>query len=503
MKIQNIIGCYQGIKAIHKNNLTVDKCYKYLKKDEAKTLKVLCDLLMSKSDRFCIYSGYFVGYTIPQISKEFDLLRFGDDLVVNIELKGELDEDIKYEKIIDQMRKNYYYLKFLNKPLKLYTYVENDYIYKYNPEVEEITIIDAEELIDVLKNQKINTNINPDDEFIPSNYLISPFNKTKNFIKGEYFLTPHQENIKNEIIQKLQDDTCSFFCISANAGTGKTLLVYDIAKTYINKNKNILIIHSGKLNNGHELLKIKYGWNLVSISSITDCTIEKNLHDKDFIIIDEAQRTRQWQLKLLVEFCIKNNKQIIFSYDTKQYLSNGENNDINNYLLENYSDLDIHLYKLTNRIRTNKNMASFILNLMKKGYSNDNLDYQNISIEYFDDYRDVKQYIDSLTTQFNWQAITFTSSQYNHESLKLISLMCHTNAHDVIGQEFEKVVLVMNDTFFYDSFGKLQCQKNYYSAMGMLYQIVTRVVSELKIIVLDNPTLYQDILAIKQLGEKQ
>jgi hypothetical protein len=35
----------------------------------------------------------------------------------------------------------------------------------------------------------------------------------------------------------------------------------------------------------------------------------------------------------------------------------------------------------------------------------------------------------------------------------------------------------------------------------MLYQIVTRVVDELKIIVLNNPELYYQLLRIKSLGD--
>jgi hypothetical protein len=43
-------------------------------------------------------------------------------------------------------------------------------------------------------------------------------------------------------------------------------------------------------------------------------------------------------------------------------------------------------------------------------------------------------------------------------------------------------------------------QNSYYSAEGMLYQIVTRVVDELKIIVYNNPELYVQLLKIKAMG---
>ena len=73
-------------------------------------------------------------------------------------------------------------------------------------------------------------------------------------------------------------------------------------------------------------------------------------------------------------------------------------------------------------------------------------------------------------------------------------------AHDVIGQVFEKVVFVMNKHFKYNAQGKLLGVKSFYSSGGMLYQIVTRVVNELKVIVLNNPKLYQKLLRIKEMN---
>jgi len=96
-----------------------------------------------------------------------------------------------------------------------------------------------------------------------------------------------------------------------------------------------------------------------------------------------------------------------------------------------------------------------------------------------------------------WEAISFTTSMYNKESLDNVSGISETNVHAVIGQEFKKVVLVMDSNFRYNECGELQTANSYYSAFGMLYQIVTRVVDELKIIVLSNPNLFSKLLEIK------
>jgi len=49
---------------------------------------------------------------------------------------------------------------------------------------------------------------------------------------------------------------------------------------------------------------------------------------------------------------------------------------------------------------------------------------------------------------------------------------------------------------------KLIANPTYYSMLGMLYQIATRAINELKIIVVDNPELYYNLLEIKSLGEQ-
>lgn len=502
MKTQNLISVYQGLAAVKYNSLEIAQKYKYLKANEIQTLKILCNRFKLAHAGYDVFNGYIIGYTIPQISKEFDLLRFGTNSLINIELKGTLNESVKNSKILSQMRQNYYYLKFLGKELYLYTFIEDDGIYKYSIDEDSIEKIDIEALITVLQAQQIDEEVDMENIFIPSNYLVSPFNKTDSFIKKEYFLTNDQEGTKIEILKGIAKRGWGFFCISANAGTGKTLLVYDIAREFIQDKKSVLAIHCGKLNQGHNLLNEKYNWNIISIGSINNYTVQEYLSGRDLIIIDEAQRIREKQLKLLVDVAIENKISIIFSYDVEQYLSEGESRDIKEFLLVNYPGCEVYNKTLTNKIRTNKEMASFITNLKHIGHSNAYLNYKNVTIEYFEDIHEVKNYIEYLEDCGEWRAITYTNSQYSREPLDRLASISETNAHDVIGQEFGKVVLVMDDNFQYDEHGVLNCARNYYSTKGMFYQIVTRVVDEMKIIVLNNPHLYKRLLEIKYMGEK-
>ena len=105
-----------------------------------------------------------------------------------------------------------------------------------------------------------------------------------------------------------------------------------------------------------------------------------------------------------------------------------------------------------------------------------------------------------LSVLIDKQIIVITSLR-DKDPYDTLSEICDKNAHDVIGQEFSKVVFAMDENFEYSEANKLTARNGYYSARGMLYQIVTRVVDELKIVVLDNPKLYLKLLEIKSMGE--
>ncbi len=499
MKTQNLYSLYCGLSAIYDNSFKVCEDEICLKDNELISLNKLCNALRENGAPYELFNGYIVGYIIPQISKEFDLLRFSQNLVVNIELKGRLSDDIKQDKVVSQLKKNYYYLKFLEKELRLFTFVEDDGVYEYVCEKDQLVKVSVKTLIDALLSQTIYENIDMESLFKPSNYLISPFNKTENFIDGEYFLTNDQETVKKNILASIKDESCNFFCISASAGTGKTLLIYDVAKTLMQRGGNPVIIHGGMLNSGHYLLKQKYGWNIYSISRVDGWGEAELFGEKTIIILDEAQRIKEWQVRKIIAIAIEKNLPVIFSYDVRQYLLDGENRDLKEFLEQNYSEQKVYYKELTNKIRTNDNMASFITNLMHIGKSKKFFDYKNITIEYFSSLDQVKEYMDCLKNEHGWKTITYTNSGYRPDTIDDLASLSDVNAHAVIGQEFDKVAFVMDKNFYYDEKGKLNFEKSCYSLEGMLYQIVTRVVNKLKIVVLDNPKLYDKLLKIKHI----
>lgn len=68
-----------------------------------------------------ISNGFFIGFKINQISKEFDLLRFGNNEIVNIELKNTSNE-VKMKK---QLIHNQHYLRSISSRIYSFTYVSS------------------------------------------------------------------------------------------------------------------------------------------------------------------------------------------------------------------------------------------------------------------------------------------------------------------------------------------------------------------------------------------
>ena len=299
MRPQNLLSVYQGAEALENFDIPAEKKIKRLKRHEIRNLHSFCNEMLNAGCHLPNLDGFFVGYTIQQIGKEFDLLRFGENFILNIELKSELKIANKADKIEKQLKTNHYYLKFLGKPLRLFSYVENDGYYEY---VDNSLIkTNAEAIAACIHNQVINYTTNPDHAFVPSSYLVSPFNSTDKFMGDEYFLTTAQQRIKDEIHSALKNHEFAYFSISANAGTGKTLLTYDMAKELRREGDKVLIIHCGILNEGHLKLKQNYSWNIVPIRDIGEFSVQSIFSDVSVILIDESQRIRGKQLQLIID----------------------------------------------------------------------------------------------------------------------------------------------------------------------------------------------------------
>lgn len=421
--------------------------------------------------------GFIFGYIVPQLNKEFDLLKITEDYVLNIELKSRPKDKNIIEK---QLLQNRHYLKLLNKDIHCFTFVSsNKTLYKL--EGDSLQEGSFDELKD-LCSSKSTYDIDLDELFAPKNILVSPLNDTERFLKNDYLLTENQENIKKKILAKESKlDSACFIGLTGKPGTGKSLLLYNIAME-LSKDKEVLIIHSGILCEGHEQLQNKVP-NL-NISSAKDLRL-KEINNVDYVLVDEAQRLYESALDKIERWVVKAKTICIFSYDPDQRVSYSENNRntvdrINNLCGDNKE-------KLTEKIRTNKEMALFIRYLMDTNKNKTKVKFSHVKIFYEPDQEKAMELVKSIVDD-GYQYISITPSFYDKA---LDYQKGKENTHTVIGQEFDKVCMIMDSNFYYQN-GILKAKQHPnpdYIFTKLLYQGITRARSDLALILTDKDLL--------------
>lgn len=457
-----------------------------VKAAELTDLKNLASMLRASGAKIGALAGFYVGYKIPQIGKEFDLLRFGESSVLNIELKSESST----EKIRTQLLRNRYYLSFLGLTIDAFTFESSSSKIYYLTDDGELETSDAASLLAKLVKQTLGTDTVPDTLFNPSDFLVSPFNSTKRFLADEYFLTLQQEEFKNKILNVIRTASqASFIAITGSAGTGKTLLTFDVAKHLQRKGKRVLVIHCGILNEGHHKLA-KQGWEIASIKNHQ----QHDLSLLDLVILDEAQRIKKSQLDDIAARIKSAKCACIFSYDKAQILSNWEAASDTAGIIGAIPS--ITTYKLSEKIRTNKEIASFIKMLFNRKAITAAKSSPNITINYFNNNDDAKAFLSGLTST-EWEVLRFTPSQYNNEHHKKYFDVWSKTSHEVIGQEFDGVAIAIDKFFAYDASGELTYVGGaYYAPTKMLFQNITRARRRLNLVIIDNQEVLKRCLAI-------
>lgn len=433
-----------------------------------------------------VFMHYFLGFSIPQIGKEFDLLRFGTDCIMNIEIKT----DCSIDKILKQQQRNHYYLSFLGKELLIYTYLsESGQLYRFIPGTGKNSSrkVPLTELYNELYQQQTEHIKDIDSLFDPSDYLVSPFNSTDKFMEDKYFLTVQQENIYKEIMAKLEDENSRFMALTGSAGTGKTLLTYHIAKHAMSQGAKVLILHCGPLNGGHYILNAKYDWEIHMPKYAPDLT------NFDIVIIDEAQRIYPSQFRQFIKTIEERKLKCIFAFDANQYLRDTERCNAIKQKIEN--DLSCKPYNLTDKIRTNKEIAYFIKQLFDNNRNIPGISYSNIEFSYCKTTLSCKRLLDKLSDE-GWKTPNYTPGLISTFQYEKYSSSEQDSAHSVVGQEFDKVAVVLDDSFAYDRNGKLIANNSYYSQRQMLYQIITRTRKRLYVIIINNPVMLNRVIEI-------
>ena len=460
-----------------------------VKEREMYSLIGLVDTLFSYGAGYETFDDFYYSFEVPQIGKEFDLLRINEKEIINIELKSEQVSD---DKIKAQLVKNKYYLSHLSRKMFLFTFVDGlEHAYQLT-DSDELVKVSIEYIFTVLTNQSECFCDDISKLFSPSTFLVSPLSTPDKFLKKEYFLTSQQEDFKRKILEELdKPDEYSVIGIAGESGTGKTLLLYDLARQYADDKGKCCLMHCGVLSEGHIYLQE----SIRSIDIVAADKIDGTFGFSRYkcIFIDESHHLHKEQFDILVKRTKAHNIPVVFSYDSNQTIAKSEEQTAIAEQIEKLPHLVVHT--LSGKIRTNKELASFIRRLFYLKAKDKYPGYPSVSVAFANDENEAKILLKSYRGE-GYTFINYTESGYGKDVFGHYS---DYDTHQVIGQEFDKVLMLMDETFTYNKNGVLVALEHPnpdYIYQKLLFQGLTRVRQKLAIIVIQNQPLFKNILSI-------
>ena len=284
-----------------------------------------------------------------------------------------------------------------------------------------------------------------------------------------------------------------FISLTGRPGTGKTLLLYDVAKELSLVDKT-LVIHCGKLADGQERLnKCIKNFRVISTSELKSNFSVINGYR--YVLLDETHRIYSRQFDDICKNACARGSVCIFSSDPGQVLSQSE---IKNAICQKIHELPLTAeYELSERFRTNKELASFITavrNLNKKPQCK--MDYSSVTVTYAGSTREAQTLIEYFRNK-GYVFINYSKSNVNRSPYSQYEEDYDT--HHVIGQEFDNVLILMDRSFYHDANGILQGIPHPnpdYLYPNLFYQGISRVREKIALVIVNAPDLFRDITSI-------
>lgn len=475
--------------------MSMRKRFLKIKKWEMEGLYSLCSHLskvMNDSEAL----EFFYSFTMPKIGKEFDLLRINGDYVVNIELKS---GNVSDETIKKQLIQNKYYLSTLSKNMYFYTFISSQNRLVRLSNSGRIVDCEWEELAKILERQNDCYDGNIEELFKEENYLISPLTDVGRFLRQDYFLTLQQKDIRKLIMKQLRNKDGSLkrgFSIQGFTGlpgTGKTILLYDIAMQ-LSKAQKVCVLHFGS--HEKELEQLDERLKRIDFYYYDD-VVNNNFKNQYFaILVDEGHRVDAQAISTIINLAKKWEVPVIISYDREEAIAPEERIINGTKLIEDIDDCQI--YKLTNRIRMNSEISIFVSNVMCIKERNYRRDYPSVSLAYANDDNEANILLQNYEKDgfiYIWDDEILNENKNIDIRNPLLAVKSSTAAC----KEFDKVVMIIDESFYYNDDGFLRCSNNYKeSRVRNLYHGLSRAKKNIAIVVKNNIHVFDTLLFILQ-----
>ena len=403
----------------------------------------------------------FYSFQILRLGKGFDLLQVKENQIVNIELKsGAVSEDA----IRRQLIQNRYYLSILGRPVRSYTYISSQNRLVRLTNHDHIVEAEWEQLCAELQEKSADFSGNLEDLFQAEWYLISPLTQPERFLKKEYFLTAQQKDIERQILKSIRIKRGGYYHFSGLPGTGKTLLLYDIAMK-LSGRQMVCIIHCGA--SGQEWKRLHERLRRIVWVSDSQITAEMRLDEYETVLVDEAHLLDKETLENIVEAAGK--RPVIFTSDCEDQLSPEE---VDQSVKLGIAKLpEIQTFRLTNRIRTNEEISSFVQNMMHIPDYKSGRRFPHVTVFYANDDQEAANLIQDAKKQ-GYQ---------------------HLLESEVAEKAYDSVAIILDGNYFYDSKKYLRSKKR---TVRNLFHQLNSAKEKLMLIVKDNEPFYAMLLGL-------
>lgn len=423
---------------------------------------------------------FFYSFQIPRLGKEFDLIQIKDEHIVNIELKSGAVSD---EMIKKQLIQNRYYLSVLTRPIYSYTYISSENRLVRLTNHDHIVEADWESLCDILSRDSRDYQGDIEELFRAEYYLISPLTDPVKFLNKEYFLTSQQRDIRRQILRKIRVEHSGYFLFTGLPGTGKTLLLYDIAMELSDRRK-VCMIHCSEAGKKWEILHER----LHRIDFLSDSRLLNDGKDifaeYSAVLVDEAHLLSVEKLRFILRCA--GDRPVIFSSDSEDMISPYELDRGNLHVIEGLQGIQI--FRLTNRIRTNAELSSFIQNIMHIPAGRRLKEYPHIEVVYANDDGEAANLLEDYRARGYWYKADGGNSYGSR------------NAEPSGG--VDSLVVVMDDHYYYDEEGYLRSleakdRANVFNVRS-LFHYLNQAKEILAIVVKGNPEVYAGLMNVLQ-----
>ncbi len=411
---------------------------------------------------------FYYSYTMQKLGKEFDLLRISEDFIINIELKsGNVTDDA----IHSQLAQNKYYLTTLGKGMYFYTYISGqDRLVRLSNSGK---LVDStfEELASLLEKQGSCLDVDIETLFKEDKYLISPVTDPGRFLRQEYFLTFQQRDIKKQILKNIQEGHM-VQGFTGLPGTGKTILLYDLAM-HLSRRNPVCLFHfdSGRA----ELQELNERLKRIDFYYCDRKNVPEIPKPYAAIFVDEGHDMGEEAFLRILSFSREWNAPVIISYDNLDCVSEKERAGFGAPVIEKAEGYKG--FKLTNRIRLNKELSTFLRTLLSASEIHKR-DYPNVTVLYGRDEEEAGQLLD-----------TFEKDGY---------VYIHGS---VTGREFDRVVMLLDDSYYYDEkhFLRNRSPEGAVNSRIMdLFHGLSRAKEKIALVIKGNMDLLEEIYTILQ-----